>query len=421
MLRTVADMLRGFSDEERKKLNSFDIKHAPTIGKMYEGLTSEILNRAIPAEMGLRIVSGVIFNDSGKMTGEIDCMLVEGEGIQIPYTSSFKWHVKDVICVFEVKKTLYSDELADSFFHLQEVLDSHSQYVQSDPYKGKINIESARKAFSMITKIVPPKHEDIQTLPIQEEMIYHTLIMEQLSPIRIVIGYNGFKSEFSFREAMYGFLQQNINKRGFGVGSFPQLIISEHFSLIKGNGQPYSPPILNGYWNFFLSSPENPIVFILELIWTRLQQKYNIEVLWEEGLKEGFHLFLSGRIVEKDGKIGWDYRYAPIEKNVLEEEYEPLPWEPVYIDQNQYVVIHKLCVGETVDITSSDFLQWLGKENVSVPDFIDSLLETGLIALKNNELMLTTEQCQCAFLPTGECVAAENNTGRLSRWIASRL
>ena len=94
MLRTVAEILQGIANEERVNLDEFELKHGPTIGKMYEGLTSEILSRAIPEEIGLRIASGVIYDDSGVMTGEIDCMLVESEGIQIPYTNSFKWHIK---------------------------------------------------------------------------------------------------------------------------------------------------------------------------------------------------------------------------------------------------------------------------------------------------------------------------------------
>jgi len=152
MLRTVAEVLREFANEEKSRLDSFKLDHGPTIGKMYEGLTSDILDRAIPEEIGLRIVNGIIYNDSGEMTGEIDCMLVEGDGIQIPHTDSYKWHIKDVICVFEVKKTLYSKDLSDSFLHLKTVLDSYSRYIESGNAKGQIDLGSVRKSFSMITK-----------------------------------------------------------------------------------------------------------------------------------------------------------------------------------------------------------------------------------------------------------------------------
>jgi hypothetical protein len=422
MLRTVADVLQGFANEEKSKLDSFKLNHGPTIGKMYEGLTSDILSRAIPEDIGLRMVSGIIYDDSEKMTGEIDCLLVEGEGIQLPHTSSYKWHIKDVICVFEVKKTLYSKDLSDSFIHLKGVLDSYSRYIESGNAKGEISLGSARKSFSMMTKIVPPKHCEVDSLPLMEEMVYHTLVMEQLSPIRIVVGYHGFKSEYSFREAMVGFLEGNLNKQGFGVGSFPQLIISENYSLVKGNGQPYSPPLRNGNWDFLLSSPENPIVFILEFLWTRLQLKYDLGNLWGEDLEdEGFHIFLSGKIIEKDGRTGWDYQYTPIAKEALEKEYKPGQWEPVYLDQNQFIIINRLCSEGSEDITNKELVEWLNKQDIEVDEFVASLLKTGLVAKSNNHLELTTEQCQCVILPTGEYVAAENNTGRLTRWVSTRL
>ena len=38
MIKNIAQLLKGIMDEESKKLDIFKLKHAPTIGKMYEGL-----------------------------------------------------------------------------------------------------------------------------------------------------------------------------------------------------------------------------------------------------------------------------------------------------------------------------------------------------------------------------------------------
>ena len=110
MIKDVSNLLKGFIDHERKKLDEYSLDHGPTIGKMYEGLTSDVLSRAIPESLGLNIESGIIHDGAGKMTGEIDCMLVKGEGERIPFTNCYKWHIKDVIAVFEVKKRLYSND-----------------------------------------------------------------------------------------------------------------------------------------------------------------------------------------------------------------------------------------------------------------------------------------------------------------------
>ena len=52
MIKTVSDLMKAFSDEEKKKLDGQYLTHAPTIGAMYEGLSREILSRSIPE--GLR-------------------------------------------------------------------------------------------------------------------------------------------------------------------------------------------------------------------------------------------------------------------------------------------------------------------------------------------------------------------------------
>ena len=90
MITKVSDLLKGFIDEERRKLDQFSLTHGPTIGKMYEGLTSNVLNKAIPPVLDLKIVSGFIFDDTQAMTSQMDCMLVKRQGIQIPYTTDYK-------------------------------------------------------------------------------------------------------------------------------------------------------------------------------------------------------------------------------------------------------------------------------------------------------------------------------------------
>ena len=118
MIETIAQLLKAFSDHERAQLDAQRIEHGPTIGAMYEGLTRDILDRAIPPQLDLRVISGfAYFKD--QLSGELDCMLVRGEGEQIPYTDKYRWHISNVIAVLEVKKTLTADDLADSYNHLR--------------------------------------------------------------------------------------------------------------------------------------------------------------------------------------------------------------------------------------------------------------------------------------------------------------
>ncbi|WP_371800834.1 MULTISPECIES: DUF6602 domain-containing protein [unclassified Streptomyces] len=112
MIRTVADLLSGIIRDELPKLDDAPVKHAPTIGDMYEGLSSDVLNRALPDGLGLRVVSGFARDGHGRLSGQLDCMVVRGEGERLPYTDSYVWHVRDIVAVIEVKKNLHSAELA---------------------------------------------------------------------------------------------------------------------------------------------------------------------------------------------------------------------------------------------------------------------------------------------------------------------
>jgi hypothetical protein len=63
MIRTVAEFLRALQEAGIRQIEKVGIRHAPTIGEMYEGPTSSILEKAIPSEAGPRVVSGFVENN----------------------------------------------------------------------------------------------------------------------------------------------------------------------------------------------------------------------------------------------------------------------------------------------------------------------------------------------------------------------
>ncbi|MGI8889031.1 MAG: DUF6602 domain-containing protein [Nocardioidaceae bacterium] len=189
MIKTVAEFLRDLMEKERQVLDAVELKHAPTIGDMYEGLSQEVLGRAIPPGLGLRIVSGFVSDGQDQLSGQMDYMLVRGEGVPIPHTSDFIWHIKDVIAVFEIKKTLYAVEMKEAFQHLNELRTIEKSYNQS--HHDPVDIHSTLRAFAETTMTVAPTSESIETLPYHLQVIFHTLAAEHLGTLRIVIGYHG--------------------------------------------------------------------------------------------------------------------------------------------------------------------------------------------------------------------------------------
>lgn len=91
------------------------IKQPGLIGDMYEGLTSELLNKSIFEGLDLRIASGKVKNNSGFLSSQIDCMLVVGDGDNIPFTNKKVYHYSQVIAVLEVKKILTKKKLSIPF------------------------------------------------------------------------------------------------------------------------------------------------------------------------------------------------------------------------------------------------------------------------------------------------------------------
>lgn len=55
-----------------------------TLGEMYECLTQDVLDCAVPPGLGLKVVRDFAIDGNGGTTGPLDCLLLRGEGIPVP-------------------------------------------------------------------------------------------------------------------------------------------------------------------------------------------------------------------------------------------------------------------------------------------------------------------------------------------------
>ncbi|HZT96875.1 MAG TPA: DUF6602 domain-containing protein [Chloroflexota bacterium] len=424
MIRSVADFLDQLKDAEVRRLDAVDVRHGPTIGDMYEGLSADLLRRAIPEQLELQIVAGFVTDGLGNQSQQVDCMLVRGSGDRIPYTESYVWPVKDVLAVFEVKKSLYRDDLIDAYEKLRRIKELHHGYWSSQAGKpGVVDIGPALRAFAETTRRIAPPYDDLDSLPLTEQLVFHTLVGEHLCPVGIVLGFHGYASEKAFRDSLLAHLAEQINVPGYGPGSFPQLMISGKYSLGKANGQPYSARMHEGWWPFYFSTRVKPILLLLEYVWTRLNQEIGIGGLWGEDLSlERLSPFLITQAAASEaGRVGWRYEAVALDESQLESGEEFEPWEPEFVSIHEFVALTRLCDGHRVVLNDPDLLRYLADAQVDPQDLRERLLDTGLVALAGDEIELITERCQTAVLPDGRYVAGENNTGRLSRWLERYL
>lgn len=422
MITTISDLLLKLKDKEQELLKQYDIvKHPGIIGDMYEGLTKDILSRGIFEGLEIQVRAGKIKNSKNEFSGEIDCMIVIGDGENIPYTDKYIYDSSKVIAVIQVKKNLFSKDIKDSYENLKSVI-KVTENRDGEPYHGILHKDSWR----LICKEELPLRTDLNKFSSEKQMLYHILLLEAFYPTRIVWGYNGFKSEFSLRESFMEYIKSNISDSkenpifGFGPLNFPSLIICDKYSLVKSNGIPFAAPILeNGWWPLYFSSYDNPVNFLLEVIWTRLQYMFKLspEIFGEDLTQEEMHPYLMTRYTGTEKIKGWEYNYLFSEKEELEKPLNHKDWEPSFLTETQFIVLNKLCKEGTLDLNNDDGLRiFLEKRGYGLEEFIKSLKQTGLVDFTDNIFSLITEQCVCGITPDGRYFAADNKTGRVTRW-----
>lgn len=426
MINTVSDFLLNLKNKEQELLKKYDIvKHPGIIGDMYEGLTNSLLDKSVFEGLDLKIRAGKIRNSKNEFSGEIDCMIVVGEGESIPYTDKFIYDSSKVIAVIQVKKNLFSKDVKDSHENLISVVNV------TEPRQGEhYHYRLLRDSWRLICQEELPPREEVKNLVFEKEMLYHVLVLEAFYPARIVWGYNGFKSEFTLREAFVDYIEDNISdesirKQGFGPSSFPNLVICDKYSLIKTNGIPFAHPISEDYWwPFYVSSYDNPIYFLLEVIWTRLQYMFKLpaEIFGDDLRVDEMHGLLLGRCKEMHGAKGWEYFCVPASKKELERPLNHRDWQPEFLDKISFDIINMLCAGLEVDLKNNIDLQAeIAQNGYELNAFIDKIKRTALVDVNGQNLSLITEQCLCGMTADGRYFAGDNKTGRVTRWAMNEI
>jgi len=414
LIKTVGDFLNRLREAESEALARQKVEHAPTIGDMYEGLTQSILSRALPAGSGLEVSAGFIKDDSSELSDELDCLVVTAPGEQVPYTNKRVFHIDDVVAVVQVKKNLYSKDLKSGYENLASVN-------RLNPVRDREGSLFSH-AYRATTLSLPPQPEDYRrVLPHDLQVVYYTLGMECYYPVRIVLGYNGFKTESALRNSFYSFLENQLDERGhatgFGVHRFPNLICCGGHSLVKGNGMPFCCPIdEDGYWPFYCSTSANPTELILEVIWTRLvyESRLSGSVFDDDAHLTPMNRFIDARPLTG----GWEYRIMDVPKEIVDAPPEAREWRPAFLDETQFAVILLLASEESIDPEDSALVELIRGTEYTVESLVDSLRALRLATVDGGRIVFLTTQCECLLLPDGRIAAADNRAGELTRWLA---
>ncbi|GKV89356.1 MULTISPECIES: DUF6602 domain-containing protein [Pectobacterium] len=376
-IKNIAELLKAVSSQEKENIAQKKINHAPTIGEMYEGLTKDLLLddmliKSFPSELDLKVRSGFFYDENGVESNQIDCMLVQGEGEKLPHIDEYKYDIKNVIAIFEVKKNLFLSELKDSL-RLLERTDSFFSLSKST---SSLNFPMINRSFEKITHKKAPHIDDLDELSEHDYAVYQALASDQLAPVRIAIGYEGYQTESGLRK---GFIKHVSDSTTFRAFKIPSLIISDNFSIIKSNGFPYYLSVPEGdKWIIAASSNCNPLIFVLELIFDKIQQKYGIDLhLDEEVFDENTCPLLSIR--KENGK--WDAYEIGINSSFIKNRKPYLTWEPVPIDEDEMLLLKEV---ETSPIITQDDIFRLRSISNKVDDLIYKLTHAGYFVHSHN-------------------------------------
>lgn len=414
---TLSDLLNAFVDKMNKVLDASEIKHPPTIGSMYEGLSKEVLQSALfSKEIDLRVITNSFIKGCDT---EFDVMIVEGEGEEIPYTKGDLYPANQVLVVVQVKKSLYGKDLKDSFANLQFVADQYKD-VDPEPWMDRMFADSFRcicgKSLEAYMK---------NELNMYEDAVSQSLRKESYLPLRIVWGYNGYASENRLRESFVKFLNENLSTNevifdGFGPNNFPNLIICDDYTILKMDAMPFMSSLdKDGWWTFYATSHYNKMRFILESLWTRLSYKYSLshEIFGDDLQKEPATEFLKLRCKRQESVVGWELEYLQTTDEQMKNHDKIEEWAPVEIDESQFAVLNVLGQKGVVNWEENKSLHDYVYENgyLSIEEFVHKICETRLVCCEGKFLKLLTDNCVCVCCD-GKWYAADNRDNRLQNW-----
>lgn len=289
MIKNASDLLTAFIAKEREEIAAIPMPHMPTLGSAYEAIAKDGIDQefVLPPNLDLRVVSGFIEG----CDKQIDGMLVHGEGKRYGRTEQYTYPAHRVLCVLEVKKTLYSTELADGILHLADILLHCNSDFRTRLDAGEhFDIRSARESYEKLTgRPGPLTTQAALSLPEPDRILFFTLFRQSHTPAAVLLGFDGYATEHGLRTAMVNFTKDNIKTLGKNLPEIlPSLITAGTYSLVKCTGQPYMCRAPNGGWVLLASGRENIARILLEFLWTRIASFFGIPMPFGTDLDQEF-------------------------------------------------------------------------------------------------------------------------------------
>lgn len=408
MIKSASELLAAFMEAERKEVETISMEHMPTLGAAYEGIVSCGIDRqfVLPPNLDLRVVPGFIKG----LKNQIDCMLVRGDGVRYGRTDQFIYPIEQVLCVLEVKKTLHKPELVDGIGHLADVQRHFIEYFAERYEAGEItDFEQARLTFSKLTGRPAPRLRDLDSTPVEDRMMFATLVKQMYAPVTVLLGFDGYGTEHGLREALSDLVESNVGSQSNAVPDLlPSLVSVGSFSLVKCTGQPYLAWDEDEGWVTVMSSRHNPARLLLEFLWTKIERFCNAKMPFGPEVDvETLEKVLVAKGIEHDGKLGWQVNATTKSERKLRERPASLAWQPTKLSKAAMSVANQLAFcGGVVELDQGmrDYIQ--REHGASLDKAVTDLVRTSAFYLRGTSIEVVPPIAILAQLPDGTGYAA---------------
>lgn len=417
MIKNASDLLTAFIAKEREKVEATSMQHMPTLGSAYEAIAKEGIDQqfVLPPELDLRVVSGFIDG----CPKQIDGMLVQGEGQRYGLTDQYIYPARQVLCVLEVKKTLDSTALTEGITHLADILRYCDVDVRARLNTGEyFDIRSARESYEMLTgRTGPLSTQAALSLPEPDRINFFTLLRQSYAPVAVLLGFNGYTTEYGLRSAMLKFARSNI---GALAKNFPEilpaLITAGTFSLVKCTGQPYLCRAPNGGWVLLASGRDNAARILLEFLWTKISVVCGVPMPFGTDLD---HEYLAELLVVRGESVNGKGVFRLSAQELSEKDLArpgATDWEPRKLSAAAVDVVKSLALQPgplKLDLSLSETIH--KKHGAVLDDVVAELVNTQVYCRTDTELRSIGRNTLIVMREDGTGYT-DQNTARLTAW-----
>lgn len=418
MITDASDLLAAFIAREVKQIKGIDMPHMPTLGSAYEAIAKSGIDQrfVLPQGLDLRVVSGFITG----LPNQFDCMLVHGAGVRYGLTDQHIYPIEKVLCVLEIKKTLKKADLADAISHLAAVqrvfLEKFTARYEAS--EVRIDYRRAAESFAQATgRKGPESSSALDSLPIGDRPLFAFLARQAHAPVTVLFGFGGYTTEHGLRKGLVEVLEAEAGKpSSASIDLLPTLVTANNHSLVKCNHQPYLIRRGDGGWVCVASTRHNPARMLLELLWTKISNHFDVLMPWGDDMDlETLQDLLVAEAVVHANDFSWKYLAIEYSEKRLKRD-ATAPWKPAILSAAAMTIVSLLGAHGGCLKLDDDLARYI-LENHKLPleVVVTELVDSSAFGRSESELHVIAMFTSVGHLDDGTGVVALDQD-KMDRW-----